>query len=121
MRLRTRGLLAAMCRGSQEQPGLWVTLVLEEGPGGQGQGGLLELAGHWHALLSTSSLSLFNLKQYVHLINYKDLGETLRPHLQEGDNYMDWDMFRQTTYSCLSAMQPVFAEHLLCVGHRLGV
>lgn len=113
-----QGLLAAMCWGSQEQPGLRVALVLEEGPGGQGQGGSLELAGH--SPLSTS-LALFNPKQYVHLISYKDLGETLRPHLQEGDNYMDWDMFRQTTYSCLSAMQPVFAEHLLCVGHMLGV
>lgn len=39
------------------------TLVLDEELGAHSQGGSLPLALHWQALLSTSPLSFFNLKQ----------------------------------------------------------
>ena len=81
------GPLAVMCQGRQGQLGLWVYLVLEERLGARGY--LVPWRSrvrkvHRHVLLGTPCLFLLNMKWQIHLINYKNLDETLRPLPQEG-------------------------------------
>lgn len=116
VRLMVWGSLAVICQVGHRQPGLWVSLVLQEGLGACS---CLVLCSSWFGRVTgTPCWELpvypsFNLKQHIRLVNYKNLDEILKPLPQECSDFMDWYTFQKTTHSCQFSHSAVFIKHLL--------